>query len=81
MKAKNSGLFILPMESRLSGSVRSLDLVKEAQDQGWKVLLDATAISCGQEMIFHSCRPDYVAFSFYKVRKLCPNLALVEVEG
>ena len=69
VRPRNSGLFVLPAESRLSGSARGLEMVKEAQSCGWKVLLDATGMSCGQDLVFHGCKPEYVAFSFYKVTK------------
>ena len=61
------GLFVLPRESKLSGCLRDLELVKVAQRLGWKVLLDATGMSLGHEAIFKECKPDFVAISFFKV--------------
>ncbi|KAL6554701.1 hypothetical protein OROHE_007440 [Orobanche hederae] len=69
-KKKNSrGLFVFPLQSRMSGTSYSYQWMMMAQEHGWHVLLDACALgpkdmdSFGLSLF----RPDFLFCSFYKV--------------
>nr|GMC98475.1 molybdenum cofactor sulfurase-like [Ipomoea batatas]GMD02220.1 molybdenum cofactor sulfurase-like [Ipomoea batatas] len=67
---KNSrGLFVFPLQSRVTGARYSYQWMSLAQENGWHVLLDACALgpkdmdSLGLSL----CHPDFLVCSFYKV--------------
>ncbi|CAN4080780.1 unnamed protein product [Withania somnifera] len=68
-KKKSRGLFVFPLQSRVTGASYSYQWMSMAQENGWHVLLDACALgpkdmdSFGLSLI----HPDFLIFSFYKV--------------
>ncbi|XP_004234465.1 uncharacterized protein [Solanum lycopersicum] len=66
---KSRGLFVFPLQSRVSGGSYSYQWMSLAQENGWHVLLDACALgpkdmdSFGLSLI----HPDFLICSFYKV--------------
>ncbi|XP_057476117.1 uncharacterized protein LOC130764087 isoform X2 [Actinidia eriantha] len=68
-KKKIRGLFMFPLQSRVTGASYSYQWMSMAQENGWHVLLDACALgpkdmnSFGLSLI----RPDFLVCSFYKV--------------
>ncbi|KAL3645258.1 hypothetical protein CASFOL_010438 [Castilleja foliolosa] len=63
------GLFVFPLQSRMSGTSYSYQWMTMAQEHGWHVLLDACALgpkdmdSFGLSLF----KPDFLVCSFYKV--------------
>lgn len=68
-KKKPRGLFVFPLQSRVTGASYSYQWMSLAQENGWHVLLDACALgpkdmdSFGLSLI----HPDFLICSFYKV--------------
>lgn len=68
-KKQNRGLFVFPLQSRVTGTSYSYQWMSMAQENGWHVLLDACALgpkdvgSFGLSLI----QPDFLVCSFYKV--------------
>ncbi|KAH7388534.1 hypothetical protein KP509_16G080600 [Ceratopteris richardii] len=68
-KGSAAGLFVFPVQSRVSGAKYSYQWMSLAQQNGWNVLLDASALgpkdmdSLGLSMF----KPDFIIASFYKV--------------
>ncbi|KAK1263778.1 Molybdenum cofactor sulfurase [Acorus gramineus] len=68
-RKKNRGLFVFPLQSRVTGTRYSYLWMSVAQENGWHVLLDACALgpkdmdTLGLSM-FH---PDFIICSFFKV--------------
>ncbi|KAL4279874.1 hypothetical protein GQ457_03G020130 [Hibiscus cannabinus] len=68
-KSKRRGLFVIPLQSRVTGSRYSYTWLSLARENGWHVLLDASALGA-KEMetlglsLFH---PDFLICSFFKV--------------
>lgn len=68
-KKKKRGLFVFPLQSKMSGARYPYLWMSIAQENGWHVLLDACALgpkeldSFGLSLI----RPDFLICSFYKV--------------
>ncbi|KAK3039218.1 hypothetical protein RJ639_027922 [Escallonia herrerae] len=68
-KKKTRGLFVFPLQSRMTGASYSYQWMSIAQENGWHVLLDACALgpkdmdSFGLSLI----HPDFLVCSFYKV--------------
>ncbi|KAI5061261.1 hypothetical protein GOP47_0023766, partial [Adiantum capillus-veneris] len=68
-KKEQKGMFVFPVQSRVSGTKYSYQWMSLAQDNGWHVLLDASALgpkdmdSLGLSLF----RPDFIITSFYKV--------------
>ncbi|MHA6625710.1 aminotransferase class V-fold PLP-dependent enzyme [Pseudonocardia sichuanensis] len=60
-------LLAFPAQSNFSGVQHSLDLVDEAHDAGWDVLVDAAAFAPTNRFDVAATRPDFATFSFYKV--------------
>ncbi|KAL3834518.1 hypothetical protein ACJIZ3_009254 [Penstemon smallii] len=66
---KHRGLFVFPLQSRMTGASYSYQWMTMAQEHGWHVLLDSCALgpkdmdSFGLSLI----RPDFLVCSFYKV--------------
>lgn len=68
-KKKHRGLFVFPLQSRMTGASYSYQWMTMAQEHSWHVLLDACALgpkdmgSFGLSLF----RPDFLICSFYKV--------------
>ena len=62
-----SGLFAYPAQSNFSGVQHPLDWVRQAQDTGYDVLLDAAAFVGTNPLDLSAIRPQFVAVSWYKV--------------
>jgi selenocysteine lyase/cysteine desulfurase len=60
-------LFAYPAQSNFSGVKHPLELIGEAQDMGWDVLLDAAAFVPTNPLDLSQCKPDFMAISFYKM--------------
>ena len=60
-------LLVFPAQSNFSGVKHSLDLVAQAQDEGWHVLLDAAAFVPTNPLDLRVVKADFVALSFYKM--------------
>jgi selenocysteine lyase/cysteine desulfurase len=66
-KDKTNKLFAYPAQSNVSGVKHSLNWIKVAQDQGWDVLLDASAFVPANTLDLQKVTPDFVSMSFYKM--------------
>lgn len=68
-KRKGTGLFVFPIHSKVTGAPYSYVWMSLAQENGWRVLLDACALrpkemsTLGMSMF----KPDFMVCSFYKV--------------
>lgn len=62
-----NNLFAYPAQSNFSGVKHPLDLIAEARERGWDVLLDAAAFVPTNPLDLSEYRPDFVAISFYKM--------------
>ena len=62
-----SNLLAFPAQSNFSGVQHPPDLVDEARQAGWAVLLDATAFVPTNRFDVARIRPDFAAVSFYKM--------------
>jgi molybdenum cofactor sulfurtransferase len=60
-------LFAFPAQSNFSGVQHPLDLVAEAHETGWDVLLDATAFAPTNRLDLAAVGADFTAVSFYKI--------------
>lgn len=60
-------LLAFPAQSNFSGVQHRLDLVAEAQMLGWDVLVDMAAFAPTNRVDIAAVRPDFAAFSFYKL--------------
>lgn len=60
-------LLAFPAQSNFSGVQHDLDLVDEAHDAGWDVLVDAAAFAPTNRFDVARIRPDFVTVSFYKI--------------
>ena len=61
------GLFAFPAQSNFSGVRHPLELVREAQRQGYAVLLDAAAYAPTSPLSLRDVPADFVPVSFYKM--------------
>jgi len=61
------GLFAFPAQSNFSGVQHPLDLIDEARDAGWDVLLDAAAFVPTNRFDLSRHKPDFAVISFYKM--------------
>ncbi|XP_022738007.1 uncharacterized protein LOC111290794 [Durio zibethinus] len=68
-KHKKKGLFVFPLQSRVTGSRYSYLWMSLAQENGWHVLLDASALGAkNMETLGLSLfNPDFLICSFFKV--------------
>lgn len=68
-KHKQRGLFVFPLQSRMTGASYSYQWMALAQEHGWHVLLDACALGPKDMDTFGLSlfRPDFLILSFYKV--------------
>jgi molybdenum cofactor sulfurtransferase len=60
-------LLAFPAQSNFSGVQHRLDLVDEAHEHGWDVLVDAAAFAPTNRFDVARVRPDFATFSFYKI--------------
>ena len=60
-------LLAFPAQSNYSGVQHPLDLVEEAHAAGWDVLVDMAAYAPTNRVDIAAIRPDFAAFSFYKL--------------
>jgi molybdenum cofactor sulfurtransferase len=65
--SSRSNLLAFPAQSNFSGVQHPLDIVDEAHERGWDVLLDAAAFVPTNRLDVSRIRPDFVAASFYKI--------------
>lgn len=65
-EARNK-LFAYPAQSNFSGVQHPLEWIREAQELGWDVLLDAAAYVPTSRLDLSRWHPDYVTLSFYKM--------------
>ncbi|KAL4332033.1 hypothetical protein GQ457_07G009550 [Hibiscus cannabinus] len=68
-RGKKRGLFVVPLQSRVTGSRYSYSWMSLAQENGWHVLLDASALGAKEmETLGLSLfDPDFLICSFFKV--------------
>ncbi|KZV57222.1 molybdenum cofactor sulfurase [Dorcoceras hygrometricum] len=69
MKTTNSGLFVFPLQSRMTGVSYSYQWMTMAQEHGWHVLFDACSLGPKEMDSFGLSlyRPDFLVCSFYKI--------------
>ncbi|GMR30605.1 hypothetical protein PMAYCL1PPCAC_00800, partial [Pristionchus mayeri] len=60
-------LFVLTAQSNFCGRKYPLVAVEELQKRGFSVLLDAASLVSSSPLRLDTCRPHFVAFSFYKM--------------
>lgn len=60
-------LLAFPAQSNVSGVKHDLGWIKNAQDLGWDVLLDAAAYVPTNKLDLKKITPDFVSVSFYKI--------------
>jgi molybdenum cofactor sulfurtransferase len=60
-------LFAYPAQSNFTGVQHPLELIDEAHDAGWDVLLDAAAFVPTNRLDLGRWKPDLVSVSFYKM--------------
>ncbi len=60
-------LFAFPAQSNFSGVQHPLELIDEAHERGFDVLLDAAAFVPTNRLDLGQVRPDFVVLSFYKM--------------
>ncbi|KAH6818187.1 hypothetical protein C2S51_001790 [Perilla frutescens var. frutescens] len=68
-KPKNRGLFVFPLQSRMTGARYSYQWMNLARENGWHVLLDASALAAKEmETLGLSLfQPDFLICSFFKI--------------
>ncbi|KVH95467.1 molybdenum cofactor sulfurase-like [Cynara cardunculus var. scolymus] len=68
-KKKKEGLFVFPLQSKVTGSRYSYLWMSLAQENGWHVCLDANALGAKdmETLGLSLFRPDFLICSFYKV--------------
>ena len=64
---EQANLFAFPAQSNFSGVKHPLELVAQAQQAGWDVLLDAAAFVPTNRLDLAAVKPDFVCMSFYKM--------------
>ncbi|KAG8374835.1 hypothetical protein BUALT_Bualt10G0036800 [Buddleja alternifolia] len=68
-KLKNRGLFAFPLQSRITGSRYSYLWMNLARENGWHVLLDASALGAKdmETLGLSLFQPDFLICSFFKI--------------
>lgn len=68
-KNKKRGLFVFPLQSKMTGSRYSYLWMNMAQENGWHVLLDASALGAKEmeTLGLSFFKPDFLFCSFYKI--------------
>jgi molybdenum cofactor sulfurtransferase len=64
---RRANLLAFPAQSNFSGAKHPLDLIAEAHEKGWDVLLDAAAFVPTNRLDLTEIQPDFVTISFYKM--------------
>ena len=62
-----ANLFAFPAQSNFSGVKHPLEIIEEAHNSGWDVLLDAAAFVPTNRLDLSAVQPDFVTISFYKM--------------
>jgi selenocysteine lyase/cysteine desulfurase len=60
-------LLAFPAQSNFSGVQHRLDLIDEAHDRGWDVVVDVAAYAPTNRLDVAQVRPDFATLSFYKI--------------
>jgi selenocysteine lyase/cysteine desulfurase len=60
-------LFAFPAQSNFSGVQHPLEMIAEARELGWDVLVDAAAYAPTNRLDLARWKPDFVPLSFYKM--------------
>jgi selenocysteine lyase/cysteine desulfurase len=60
-------LLAYPAQSNFSGVRHPLDLVSEARQRGWRVLLDAASFLATTDLRLDEVMPDFLTLSLYKI--------------
>lgn len=60
-------LFAFPAQSNFTGVQHPLEMIAQARDRGWDVLVDAAAFAPTNRLDLARWRPDFVPLSFYKM--------------
>ncbi|EYU39001.1 hypothetical protein ABFS82_01G080500 [Erythranthe guttata] len=68
-KNKKKGLFVFPLQSRMTGSRYSYQWMNLARENGWHVLLDASALGAKdmETLGLSLFQPDFIICSFFKI--------------
>ncbi|KAL2516988.1 Pyridoxal phosphate (PLP)-dependent transferases superfamily protein [Abeliophyllum distichum] len=68
-KQRNRGLFVFPLQSRMTGARYSYQWMSLARENGWHVLLDACALGAKdmETLGLSLFQPDFLICSFFKV--------------
>jgi molybdenum cofactor sulfurtransferase len=66
-RAGGNNLFAFPAQSNYSGVQHPLDMVAEAKECGWDVLVDCAAFAPTNRLDIDRWQPDFVPLSFYKI--------------
>ncbi|KAL3833561.1 hypothetical protein ACJIZ3_008297 [Penstemon smallii] len=68
-KRNNKGLFVFPLQSRITGSRYSYQWMNLARENGWHVLLDASSLGAKdmETLGLSLFLPDFLICSFYKI--------------
>ena len=67
VRGAGPSLFAFPAQSNFSGVRHSLDLVNEARNRGWRVLLDAASYLPTADIDLRVVKPDFLTLSLYKI--------------
>ena len=62
-----AGLLAFPAQSNFSGALHPLELVQQARNLGFDVLLDAAAYASCHALSLRRCPADFAVLSFYKL--------------
>lgn len=62
-----NNLFAYPAQSNFTGVQHPLELIAEAKEKGWDVLLDGAAFAPTNKLDLTLWHPDFVTLSFYKI--------------
>ncbi len=65
--SSQNNLFAFPAQSNFSGVKHPLELIAQAQEKGWDVMLDAAAFVPTNRLDLGKVKPDFVCMSFYKM--------------
>ncbi|MCX7669852.1 MAG: aminotransferase class V-fold PLP-dependent enzyme, partial [Anaerolineae bacterium] len=60
-------LFAFPAQSNFTGVQHPLEMIAQAHERGWDVLVDAAAFAPTNRLDLTRWRPDFVPLSFYKM--------------
>ena len=64
---KSANLFAFPAQSNFSGVQHPLELIPQAQQLGWDVLVDIAAFAPTNRFDISRWKPDFTVLSFYKI--------------